>query len=139
MEFIIILVTLVVLLFIAFFVLPFFFFFITGLITMRKIEKKVENICIEYQAFVIHKNFATEHNIALTEPFAVTLESDNIIISTTKLSQLEYLGILKTLEEEIDILLAGTSSNLRSIPTLANCISYFNRVKQGIAEANPYS
>lgn len=138
-KFLLIILALFASLFMLIFVLPFIYFFVTNIITIRKIEKKVQHITIEYNTFIIHRNVAINNNISFTQPFAITVQNEKTIITTSELSQLEYLSFLKNLEFEIDNLLQNISANIASIPTVAEHIGYFKQVKEGIAKANPYN
>jgi len=139
MEFLFTILGTIALLFILLFVIPFLYFFVTGVLTIRKIQKKIQVLSVEYNAFVIHRNVAIDKKIAFTEPFSVTVETNNTIMKISNISQLEYLGSLKRLVKEIDEMLSCISTNLKTIPTLIEAVDYFNQVKQGLAEANPYN
>lgn len=139
MEFILTILVIVFLLFVLLFVVPFLYFFVTSLLAIRKIEKKVHDLSIEYNAFVVHRNVAINRKIAFTEPFSITVKTADTVMTTSSISQIEYLCSLKHLEKEIDEMLSNISDNLKNIPTLVECINYFNQVKQGLANANPYN
>lgn len=125
-------------LFLAFWLIPFCCFFVKNLLTIKKIDKKIDIICIEYENFIARQKFAEEQGIGYSDPFTVTLQTDKLLVTTRNLSQAKYLNILKDLANDLDTILSNTSENLIEVPFIKEKLSYFYRVKQGIADANPY-
>ena len=138
MKAIIILIMVLISLFVALWVIPFCYYFITGCLTIRNIKNKVEHISFEYKVFSERNKWAEKRGIGYNQEFSMTYETDDFIINTDSLSQAKYLNILKKLEKDLDVVINNTSETLKSSPILSGYIDNFNKIKDGIREANPY-
>ncbi len=105
---------------------------------VKLLKEKVQLLAYDFKVYKLRKEYAEQHSLNYTTPFAFSCYDEKFRIETESMTQLDFLNKLNTLVKEIEYLLTKIDENKKNNEPLLSYITVFQSLKAEIQEINPY-